>query len=568
MHRRGGVFAVAVFTLLFSGAAAFSQDQKGSPGAPAQQPEETPEQRLERLGVPEDPGPDPDPEREWFRFGRRYKILKFEKRFAAYDQPKGYVRPMANVGIPAEIYREDETHVWVWLPVYDETPPTPEELRRRQYFEYKPEQLEYLNKVAVEFVPIKPLASEVKIVFEESSKGLPQQGSWRNSLDVADFNNDGFPDIVVPPERGSPAGVPLIFLGNGKGEWRLWESASFPDATDYGSVVAADLNKDGNMDLVAGIHLSGVRAFLGDGKGHFISANNGLEVDFPTRRAIVADVDRDGDLDIIALSEGPSPGPQQEGSLVRRNLKVFLNDGRAKKWTPIDVDDPNRVVSGDWLAAANLNGDRVPDFVGSSISFHGTDLIWLSEGPRKWKAFGRDFLPFWSYYFAVTTGKFTGRKTDDAVLSFYRIWPVDVDPEFAPTPPARTIVGLEMVSDLGGKPVRKTIAAWDSQWSVRALGSGDFDGDGKPDLVYTRQDTQELKILLGDGKGNFREASVEGAKIPGNSIYDLRVADVNNDGRPDLILMYESSERSMVRDGAIRVFLNRAGPEKGKKGRL
>lgn len=567
MQRRSRVFAAVAFIILLGSAAAYAQAPASTPEAPAQpQAQETPEQRLERLGVPEDPGPDPDPEREWFRFGRRYKILKFEKRFAAYDQPKGYVRPMANVNIPAEIYREDDTHVWVWLPVYDQIP-TAEELQQRQYFDYNAAQLEYLNKAAVEFVPIKPMAADVKILFEESSKGLPQQGSWRNSLDVADFNNDGFPDIVAPSERGGPAGQPSIFLGNGQGEWRFWESVMFDEAADYGSVVAADLNKDGKMDIVAGIHLLGVRAFLGDGKGNFVSASKGLEVDFPTRRAIVADANRDGHMDIIALSEGPTPA-QQEGSLAKRKLKIFLNDGRAKSWTPMDVDDPNRMVSGDWLAAANLNGDRVPDFVGSSIYFHGTDLFWLSDSPRKWHAFGRDFIPYWSYYFAVTTGKFTGRKTDDAVLGFFRVWPADVDPELAPTPPARTIVGLEIVSDLGGKPVRKTVTAWESQWSVRALASGDFDGDGKLDLAFTRQDTQELRILLGDGKGNFREATVEGVKIPGNSIYDLKVTDVNGDGRPDLVLMYEMTERSMVRDGAIRVFLNRTGPERGKEGRL
>jgi hypothetical protein len=566
MHRRG-VVVLIVITGLFWVAGAFSQTQTSDPGDAANKAEETQEQRLERMGVQEDPGLNPDPEREWFRFGRRYKILRFEKRFAAYDQPKGYVRPMANVGIPAEIYREDDTYVWVWLPMYDEAP-TAEEIRRRGFFEYKPEQLEYLNKVAVEFVPIKPLTSEVKIVFEESSQGLPQRGSWRNSLDVADFNNDGFLDIVTPPERGAPAGVPAIFLGNGKGQWQFWESAIFSDAIDYGSVTAADLNKDGKIDIVAGVHLLGVRAFLGDGKGNFTSASKGLEADFPTRRVTVADVDRDGDLDIVALFEGPTPGPMQESSLDKRKLKVFLNDGRARMWTALEVDDANRMVAGDWLAVANLNGDRLPDFVGSSIYFHGADLFWLSDSTRRWKPFGRDFLPFWSYYFALTSGKFTGRKTDDAVLSFYRIWPADVDPEFAPTPPAGTIVGLELVSDLGGKPVRKVIAAWDSQWALRALASGDFDGDGRLDLIYTRQDTQELKVLLGDGKGNFREAQVEGGQIPGNSIYDLKVADVNKDGRPDLLFMYETSERSMVRDGAIRVLLNRTAAAKGKKNRL
>ena len=44
-----------------------------------------------------------------------------------------------------------------------------------------------------------------------------------------------------------------------------------------------------------------------------------------------------------------------------------------------------------------------------------------------------------------------------------------------------------------------------------------------------------------------------------NMNYDVKVADVNGDKRPDVILMFETSGMTALsdRDGAIRVYLNR-----------
>ena len=99
-------------------------------------------------------------------------------------------------------------------------------------------------------------------------------------------------------------------------------------------------------------------------------------------------------------------------------------------------------------------------------------------------------------------------------------------------------------------------AAGDQPFSIVAA---DFDGDGNDDIIYTRYDPREAVILFGDGKGGFTRSTVTGIKLEPNTNYDIKVADVNGDGRPDVILMYESAASTVLasRDGSIQVFLNR-----------
>ncbi len=289
---------------------------------------ETPEQRKARLGTTEDPGLDPDPEKIWWRFGHAYKIEKYDRQWAAYDREVGYVRPMAMANFAFEIYQQNDKFVWVWMPqmpkpgasnaITGDAPP-------EKVTPYTPPQIAYLKMIAPEYEPLSVPAAGKKIVFRPASNGLPQSGSWRNSLDVADMNGDGHPDIIAPPERGASR-LPAIYLGDSKGNWTPWHQVIWPYEIQYGSVAAADFNNDKKMDLVFGIHLIGLRVFLGDGKGNFIDGSSGLEpTDFTTRRVTTADVDRDGDTDIVTIYEGPAPG-RTGATYAGGKLRVYINE--------------------------------------------------------------------------------------------------------------------------------------------------------------------------------------------------------------------------------------------------
>jgi len=156
---------------------------------------------------------------------------------------------------------------------------------------------------------------------------FPVTGSNPSSLAVADFNKDGKMDVAVanqctPNINCDPsAGSISVFLGNG--------SATFQTPADVSTggenpvwIVAADFNKDGNMDLaVSAAGDCTIKVLLGNGNGTF---NSGLSTTLPTcgnGMFAAADFNNDGKMDVaivepnaFALLLGNGDGTFQPGA--------------------------------------------------------------------------------------------------------------------------------------------------------------------------------------------------------------------------------------------------------------
>lgn len=69
---------------------------------------------------------------------------------------------------------------------------------------------------------------------------------------------------------------------------------------------------------------------------------------------------------------------------------------------------------------------------------------------------------------------------------------------------------------------------------THGLGLGDFNGDGKLDLATVNNEDNDISVALGDGRGGFTNAPGSPFAV-GPSPYPLTLADVNGDGRLDIV---------------------------------
>src|ERR1035438_9941412 len=90
-----------------------------------------------------------------------------------------------------------------------------------------------------------------------------------------------------------------------------------------------------------------------------------------------------------------------------------------------------------------------------------------------------------------------------------------------------------------------------------ALAVGDFNGDGKPDLVVVNDDNEHfpgsVSVLLGNGDGSFQPAITYDSG--GGQPQSVAVADVNNDGIQDVVVLNLCADSDCNGIGSIEVLL-------------
>jgi hypothetical protein len=82
----------------------------------------------------------------------------------------------------------------------------------------------------------------------------------------------------------------------------------------------------------------------------------------------------------------------------------------------------------------------------------------------------------------------------------------------------------------------------------------DVNGDGRLDIVVANESNNMLGVLLGNGDGTFQPAVAYGSGSQ-SFTYFLVIADVNGDGKPDLVVADECTDHPTCNSGAVGVLV-------------
>jgi len=334
----------------------------------------------------------------------------------------------------------------------------------------------------------------------EQRQELPG-GSDPNDVAVADLNQDGFLDLVVPD--GSLNGVE-IYLGQGDGTFS--NPTSFSTGTTLTDVSIGDIDRDQVLDLVlAGTSASGLTVMIGRGDGTFEAPYVLSSVANPDRLEL-ADFDADGNLDIVT----------------ERNLTVLFGNGDGTFQQPIELspEAPSTYEGRVYFhRVGDLDGDGLPDIfaVVADLFLHGEVTSFLSRGDG---TFGKVTVTVLSAQDqTVALGDFNADGHLDAIVK---------ERDFNSVYAARPFLG-----DGTGAFLEGALVYAGDLGQISPVLLADFDRDGVDDLVTGGESGVSVFSAVGDG--GFRTYLRDRQHFI-NTEGKIFSADLDVDGIDDLIV--------------------------------
>jgi hypothetical protein len=371
--------------------------------------------------------------------------------------------------------------------------------------------------------------------------------TFPSAIATADFNHDGLADVAAVGQSSSNI---VVLLANGNGTFQPPVSYG---TTAYGfytaTITPLDANHDGELDVIAAGDF-GSWLLLGNGDGTFQPATQ-----IYSSGAVSAFGDFNGDhiLDYANYS-APSVG-----------IELGNGDGTFQPGGGYTV---SFTASADFMTYADMNHDGIKDLVLACNGSHGLVSVLLGKGDGTFKNAANTTVG--TYDNALAVGDFNADGTNDVAVTDYNAGTVTVllgkgDGTFI----------NQVTYTVGSQPQSVVTEDFDRNgtvdlavacatngvvllghgdgtfqspqsygWLKAPVATGDFDGDGKADLVNGGNGlVTSLGISLGNGDGTFQGtpyyAVEKGPKC-------IAIGDLNGDGKAELVVANAQSNNISV----------------------
>ena len=371
--------------------------------------------------------------------------------------------------------------------------------------------------------PPSPVVSPLSFTDVSVTSGISPSALGGHGVMFGDATGNGNPDLYITMNFYAQQ-ADLFFVNNGDA---FTESGSTRGVADFdvGSHGAAfaDLDNDGDFDLVNGAtgeNGAPNNIFMNNGQGYFTDATPGSMTSRAeaTRGMVTFDMDRDGDLDIFAVSGwlgSDDPGGERN--------ELYRNEGNLQ-FTSITSGAAYVATAGQGVTDTDYDGDGDIDLIASNR--RGRLIILRNDGG----------------VFSQVTASSIGIDRDAASGTTMADIDNDGDQDLL-------LVDLNSSNERVGYLFRNSgggafgYLREFTNISGYMGGFADLDNDQDLDLVFAGEDVS----YLNDGTGTF----TPGPAIPVGGINDPRAiafADIDNDGDLDFALGAKRSSNWLVRN--------------------
>ena len=339
---------------------------------------------------------------------------------------------------------------------------------------------------------------------------------------AADFDGDGDDDVLLPGGRPGVSVAPepgVILLNNGDFTFEV-AAGDRPRGVHAGVVVMADFNNDGGNDFFIadtgydeppfpGWH-NWLLLWTADG---YVDVSDRLPADPGFSGAAGGDIDRDGDVDILVLNNGPP-------------MYVLMNDGEAnfvadesrlpETWAYHEEGALPHWALWPWVfQLTDLDGDGHLDLLAGARGLDGGDqsFVYWGSAAARYRDANKTVLPTPGFFTALGNGQVVSSAVHDLdgdgrldiLLGGYRSgdW----------------VRGVQLLMNTGGRTFadetnrRLGSSAWSPEESWHGGGHHffDFNGDGTVDIVPQDYDVDygrtNVLAWLNDGTGHYTALS-------------------------------------------------------------